>query len=194
MIEIVPYQPRWSSEFREIAAVLQRGLGPLALRIDHIGSTAVPGLAAKDILDLQITVAALEENVSAHLTALGYAHFRHITADHRPPGKASGDSDWQKWFFRPPAGQRPTHTHVRILGHANQLYPLLFRDYLRTHPLSAAAYAELKRRLASELRDVESYPDVKDPAVDLIYLAAQEWAVVTGWKMGPPDYPRDHFV
>lgn len=194
MIDIVPYQPRWPMEFREIAAVLQRGLGPLALRIDHIGSTAVPGLAAKDILDLQITVAALEENVSARLTALGYAHVGHIIADHCPAGDESADCEWQKWFFRAPAGQRPTNTHVRILGHANQQYPLLFRDYLRTHPLTAAAYAELKRRLARELRDAESYPDVKDPAVDLIYLAAREWATVTGWTMGPPDLPSTHPV
>ena len=187
MIDIVPYQSRWPVEFREIAAVLQRGLGPLALRIDHIGSTAVPGLAAKDVLDLQIAVAALDDDVATRLTAIGYTHVRHITADHRPPGDQSRDGEWQKWFFRPPVGQRPTNTHVRILGHANQRYALLFRDYLRTHPFTASAYAELKRRLASELRDVENYPDVKDPAVDLIYLAAEEWASVTGWTMGPPE-------
>lgn len=187
MIDIFSYQSRWPNEFREIAAVLQRELGPLALRIDHIGSTAVPNLAAKDIIDIQISVAALDEDVSARLTALGYSRVSQITADHRPPGDLSADCDWEKWFFRPPAGQRPTNTHVRVLGHANQQYPLLFRDYLRAHPLSAAAYAELKRRLARELKDDARYPDVKDPAVDLIYLAAQDWALITGWKMGPPD-------
>jgi GrpB-like predicted nucleotidyltransferase (UPF0157 family) len=59
---------------------------------------------------------------------------------------------------------------------------LLFRDYLRAHPATAAAYAELKRRLAAALADPDSYPEVKDPAVDLIYLAAEEWAAAVGWE------------
>jgi GrpB-like predicted nucleotidyltransferase (UPF0157 family) len=63
----------------------------------------------------------------------------------------------------------------------------LFRDYLRAHPFTAAAYAELKRRLAAGLANPRTYPDVKDPAVDLIYLAAEEWATATGWQPGPSD-------
>ena len=94
---------------------------------------------------------------------------------------------WEKRFFRPPSGQRPTNLHVRAAGRANQRYPLLFRDYLRAHPRSAAAYAELKRRLADNLRDLDTYPDVKDPACDLISVAAEDWAVVTGWRMAPSD-------
>ncbi len=76
---------------------------------------------------------------------------------------------------------------MRVQGRANQRYALLFRDYLRAHPLTAAAYAELKRRLAQHLADPKTYPDVKDPAVDLIYLAAEEWAVVTHWQAGLSD-------
>ena len=70
---------------------------------------------------------------------------------------------------------------------ANQRYPLLFRDYLRAHPRSAAAYAELKRRLVDNLRDPDSYPDVKDPACDLIIVAAEDWAAAIGWRLGPSD-------
>jgi GrpB-like predicted nucleotidyltransferase (UPF0157 family) len=77
--------------------------------------------------------------------------------------------------------------HIRVQGAANQRYALLFRDYLRAHADSAQAYAELKRRLAQHLGDPKTYPDVKDPAVDLIYLAAEAWAVATGWQPGPPD-------
>ena len=76
---------------------------------------------------------------------------------------------------------------MRVLGRANQRYALLFRDFLRGHPATAAAYAELKRRLAENLADPDTYPDVKDPAVDLIYLAAEEWAAATRWQPGPTD-------
>jgi GrpB-like predicted nucleotidyltransferase (UPF0157 family) len=187
MIEIVEYRTSWITEFSEIAKTLRGGIGSLALRIDHIGSTAVPGLAAKDVLDIQISVAGFDEHLLERLLALGYTRLEHIVGDHCPPGCASSADEWQKWFFRPPIGQRPTNTHVRIIDRANQQYPLLFRDYLRSHPATAAAYAFLKRQLARELRDVSRYPDVKDPAVDLIYLAAVDWASQTGWEVGPSD-------
>jgi GrpB-like predicted nucleotidyltransferase (UPF0157 family) len=187
MVEIVPYQENWPSEFQAIAASLRRALGELALRIDHIGSTSVPDLPAKDVIDIQITVAALDEYVRSALTALGYAQPEGIWRDHRPPHMSGPEADWEKWFFFPPTGQRRTHTHVRTQGRANQRYPLLFRDYLRTHPATAEAYAELKRRLAQHLADPQTYPEVKDPAVDLIYLAAEDWAVATRWQPGPSD-------
>jgi GrpB-like predicted nucleotidyltransferase (UPF0157 family) len=187
MIEIVEYQPSWPTEFRDIARTLRSAVGSSALRIDHIGSTAVPGLAAKDVLDIQISVAEFDDYLLDRLLALGYTRLEHIERDHCPPGCVSSADEWQKWFFRPPIGQRPTNTHVRIIGRANQQYALLFRDYLRSHPATAAAYASLKRQLARELRDESRYPEVKDPAVDLIYLAAFEWAVQTGWVAGPSD-------
>ncbi len=187
MVEIVPYNENWPGEFREIAARLRQGLGPLALRIDHIGSTSVPGLPAKDVIDIQITVAALDERIISAMTALGYSLPEEEYRDHRPPNSNAPESDWAKLYFRAPPDQRRTHTHVRVQGHANQRYPLLFRDYLRAHPATAAAYAELKRRLAQHLADPEMYPDVKDPAVDLIYLAAEEWAGATHWQPGPSD-------
>ncbi len=186
-VEIAPYRPAWAAEFRQIAAVLRRGLGALALRIDHIGSTAVPGLPAKDIIDLQISVAALDKPLDAALKALGYLRRADISHDHQPPGATAPPEHWQKWYFREPPSQRRTHVHVRVLGRANQRYPLLFRDYLRAHPATAAAYAQLKRRLADHLADGETYPEVKDPAVDLIYLAAEEWAAATGWQPPPSD-------
>lgn len=186
-VKIVPHQDRWTAEFREIASAQRRGLGDLAIRIDHIGSTSVPGLAAKDVIDIQITVAALSEEVLSALLSLGYSQYESIRRDHRPAGAEGPDSDWEKWFFSPPAGQRRTNTHVRVEGRANQRYPLLFRDYLRAHPATAESYAELKRRLARHLADPAMYPDVKDPAVDLIYLPAEVWAAETHWQPGPPD-------
>jgi len=187
MVEIVTYREAWPAEFREIAAALRAALGDRALRIDHIGSTSVPGLAAKDIIDIQITVAALDEDVATALAGIGYEIDDRLRRDHRPPGADGPDSDWEKWYFREPAGHRLTNVHVRVAGQPNQRYPLMFRDYLRAHPAIAEAYARLKRQLAASLADPRMYPDVKDPAVDLIYLAAEEWAAGIGWRPGPPD-------
>jgi pyroglutamyl-peptidase I len=180
--KIVPYNPSWPDEYARIESVLKNGLKDLALRIDHIGSTAVPGLCAKDVIDVQITVASLSEEVAAALTGLGYFRVGHIAGDHAPPGTELSPEHWQKWFFRPPKGQRATNTHVRVAGRANQRYPLLFRDYLRAHPQTAAAYGQLKMRLADNLANAAMYPDVKDPAVDLIYFPAEKWAEETGWQ------------
>ena len=187
MVEIFPYKSSWPSDFRAIAAQLRQGLAELALRIDHIGSTSVPGLAAKDIIDIQITVKALDQGVLSAMTALGYTRPERIWRDHCPPGFEDQETQWEKWLFWEPPDQRPTNTHVRILGRANQRYPLLFRDYLRTHLATANAYAELKRRLAANLADPRTYPEVKDRAVDLIYWAAEEWAAANHWQPGPSD-------
>jgi GrpB-like predicted nucleotidyltransferase (UPF0157 family) len=187
MVEIIPYQNNWPEEFRIIAARLRQGLGGLALRIDHIGSTSVPGLAAKDVIDIQITVTSLSPELIQAMSALGYTQRAGLQQDHPPAGLRGDPAEWEKWYFEAPPGQRRTHTHVRVAGRANQRYALLFRDYLRAHPATAEAYAELKRRLAQNLADPDTYPDVKDPAVDIIYLAAEEWAKITGWQPDASD-------
>jgi GrpB-like predicted nucleotidyltransferase (UPF0157 family) len=186
-IEIVPYKSSWPVEFHVIGTALRQGLGKLALRIDHIGSTSVPGLAAKDIIDIQITVASLSQECYQALVALGYTRSENIQRDHTPAQATGDEKQWEKWFFRSPPQQRRTNIHMRVQGRTNQRYPLLFRDYLRTHPTTAQAYAELKRQLAQNLADPETYPDVKDPAVDLIYLAAEEWAAAIHWGPGEGD-------
>jgi len=186
MVTIVPHKSSWVGEFQSIGLVLREALGVLALRIDHIGSTAVPGLAAKDRIDIQITVESLDPPVEQALNRIGYTRLEHLT-DHPPPGTEAQTNQWIKWVFKPPEGQRPTNLHVRIEGRTNQRYALLFRDYPRAHPAAAAAYAELKHRLAQNLADPDSYPDVKDPAVDLIYFAAEDWAAASSWRPGPSD-------
>ncbi len=186
--EIVDYKESWPQEFAHIASQLREGLGELALRIDHIGSTAVPGLAAKDVIDIQITVVALNQDVVDAMEKLGYSLSEGNLGDHVPPGQDEHPQHWEKMFFHPPTNQRRTHTHVRVRGRANQRYPLLFRDYLRAHSQTAEAYARLKRMLSEHLANPFMYPDVKDPAVDLIYLAAEEWAKRTDWQPGEPDF------
>ena len=187
MVTIIDYQERWPAEFQAIATELRQALGTLALRIDHIGSTSVPGLAAKNIIDIQITVAALNNNIKQAIISLGYIHRADITRDHCPPTLTKSKNEWSKWYFHEADQERRTHIHVRLPDRLNQRYPLLFRDYLRANLATAGAYAELKRRLASHLADPSTYPDVKDPAVDLIYFPAEEWAERTGWQPGPSD-------
>ena len=184
---IIAYQSSWPAEFKQLGLHLREGLGNLALRIDHIGSTSVPGLAAKDVIDIQVSVAGLTEALLHKMTQLGYIWAEEIHSDHHPPLFVGDAIQWEKWYFRPPAGQRPTHLHVRVYGRLNQRYPLLFRDYLRLHPATAQAYAEFKRRLAENLPDRVIYTEVKDPAVDLIYLAAEEWAAINHWSPSESD-------
>jgi GrpB-like predicted nucleotidyltransferase (UPF0157 family) len=178
LIEIVDYDPTWPEQYSAIRASLSGALGALALAIDHIGSTAVPGLAAKDKIDIQVSIAypSQFEAVRLALERLGYSQSEY-TSDHVPPGGPTAPEQWQKRFFRPPAGQRPTNLHVRVKGMANQRYALLFRDYLRANVSAARAYENLKRQLATHHpEDIEAYCDIKDPACDLIMVAAEAWA------------------
>lgn len=188
IIEIVPYDQNWPHEFAEIARPLRATLGEEALRIDHIGSTAVPGLAAKDVIDVQVTVRDFDAPFEALLGSLGYIRRLDINQDHLPPQVPGPASEWEKRYFQPPEGQRPTNLHVRAHGRANQRYALLFRDYLRTHPVAAGAYAEIKRALAHyHPENWDAYYDIKDPVCDVIWSSAEEWVKMTGWESGASD-------
>lgn len=168
-------------EFCALSERLHGALGACAQRIEHIGSTSVPGLAAKDVIDVQVSVTAFDDHVRGSLASIGFRAIPEITCDHVPPG-APAAHEWQKLFFVEPLGARRTNLHVRQAGRLNERYALLFRDYLRAHPRVADAYAELKRRLSASLAVPDDYADVKDPAVDLIYLAAEQWACAGSWR------------
>src|SRR6476661_925849 len=111
-IVIVEYRPEWPDEFAAVARPIHEALGDMALRIDHIGSTSVPGLAAKDVIDLQITVRDLTPEMEATLEGAGYTGYG-FTKDHRPPTATGPDRDWEKRFFRPGTDSRPANIHVR---------------------------------------------------------------------------------
>lgn len=181
-VTIVEPKASWPSDFEAIARSVRSGLGELALRVDHIGSTAVPGLPAKDVIDVQVTVASLDrDRLAPALARAGFVE-QGIGHDHRPPGATGPDDDWRKLFFQPEAG-RAANIHVRVAGRPNQRYALLVRDYLREHHDAAAAYARLKRGLAALGIDPGVYADVKDPASDLILIAAEDWASRTRWTI-----------
>ena len=183
MITIVEPDPRWASQCDSIAARLQKVAGAGVVRIDHIGSTSVPGLPAKDVIDVQITVTDNKslEHTAASLAARGWRRKADIDRDHQVPGFPTAPAEWRKAFFVEPEGERRINVHVRVQGRANHRYALLFRDFLRTHPEAAEAYAEVKRGLAVLAPDMDSYADAKDPACDLIYIAAEAWAKDEGW-------------
>ena len=186
LAQIARYSPAWPEEFQRIAVVIRRTLGPRALRIDHIGSTSVPGLPAKDIIDIQVTVAALDPKVVDALQVSGL-QLRPYDRDHPPPGADGPPDDWAKRLMSEPPGQRRANVHIRVQGRPNQRYALLFRDYLRAHPSAAAAYGAVKRELAGLSLETGVYADVKDPVCDLIMVAAEDWATRTGWHPGPSD-------
>jgi GrpB-like predicted nucleotidyltransferase (UPF0157 family) len=188
LIDIVPYQDRWPREFEEIKTQLHTGLQELALRIDHIGSTSVIGLGAKDVIDIQVTVASLSPKeilADAFFRAGGYRMRDDIGEDHRPLGDDQPASQWQKRYVREPDGEneRRVHIHVRAAGAANQRYALLFRDFLRASRAAMLNYEKLKQELARlHPHDIDAYLAVKEPACDLIMIAAEEWAKSTDYQ------------
>ena len=192
MIEIVPYRARWAQEFAELGAQIRAAVGQSAQRIDHIGSTSVPGLASKDILDLMLTVADLNvfDSLIPLLEPLRIEPELRIRSDHPQAGTQLAPVEWEKRYFVRMPGYRDVHLHVRAAGRANQRYALLFRDYLRAAPAAAQAYANLKHQLAAyhgDSDDHAAYVEIKDPVCDIIMVGAEAWAASTRWTPGPSD-------
>jgi len=186
MITILPYRREWPEQFVSLGRELRNALRDLALRIDHIGSTSVPGLAAKDVLDIQVTTRALTTEVDDAINSAGYDRLTHITGDHVPPGGGEDPEQWSKWFYNQRGDGRRVNLHVRVAGRANQRYAVLFRDYLRANPATAVAYGQVKLALAAyHSDDVEAYYAIKDPVCDIIMGGAEDWAATTGWVPGP---------
>lgn len=189
-IEIIPYQERWIEEFNVLGTRLRNIIGDRALRIDHIGSTSVPGLGAKDVIDIQITVADIDDidELTKQMKQHGFQTNGELHRDHEPPGFSGEPREWIKRYFREPDGENRIHIHVREAGRLNHRYPILFRDYLRENAHARQIYETLKRRLVQLFPEcVDAYLYIKDPIIDLIMLSAETWAKETGWEMGPSD-------
>ena len=166
-IRIVEHHPAWPSladaEMRRIADAL----GEVAVRVDHVGSTAVPGLAAKPIIDLQLSVPAIDrvEIYREPLERLGYLFV---------PDPESPDFHL---FAKPAERPRTHHLHVCEAGSNHELRHLALRDYLRSHADEAAAYAKLKRE-AAELfpQDRLAYVEAKERYVRDLEARALQWS------------------
>lgn len=140
MIKIVPYDAAWPAAFEAEANALRGLLGARAIRVEHVGSTAVPGLDAKPVIDIQVSVHSLipADPLAAALATLGY---RFISL---------GDCDAIYPYFVKPQLQPSTHhVHLCVAGGEEEAKHLAFRDCLRMQPDKAAAYARLKHQLAA---------------------------------------------
>ncbi|WP_157251351.1 GrpB family protein [Nonomuraea typhae] len=178
---VVPYDPAWQEDAAALCAGIRDALGPLALHVEHIGSTSIPGMAAKPIFDVQVSVAdldAAEKAFGGPLEALGFGLSRY-RRDHVPEGQADEPGRWAKRLWVRPGR---VNLHVRVAGAPNDRLALLFRDWFRAHPEAVPAYAEFKRRLAGVAGGTGAYADTKDPVVDLVIVVAERWAGATGWS------------
>lgn len=177
VIAIADYDPDSPLRFAELGSRLRHALGPVALRVDHIGSTSVPGLAAKPVIDVQVSVDRLEPVAPFRdpLSVLGFSY-------------RADNPERTKRYFREPPGQPRTHIHVRRAGSFSEQFPLLFRDFLRVDRAAAAEYEAVKRRLAARYADDrQAYTGAKGPIVWEVIQRADEWAQRTGWEPGPSD-------
>jgi dephospho-CoA kinase len=181
---LVPADPAWPEQAARIVARLKAACGATALRVDHIGSTAVPGLDAKDAIDVQVTVESLiaADELAAALRSAGYPRIDAVTGD----VEHSGDPTlWHKRLHGSADPGRPTSVHLRVNGWPNQQFALLFVDWLKANPEARDEYLAVKRRAeqaAAPDGDIERYLAVKEPWFSEAYRRAWDWADKSGWR------------
>ncbi|MGZ7020406.1 MAG: dephospho-CoA kinase [Ilumatobacteraceae bacterium] len=175
--DLVPYDPTWPAQARRIVERLKTACGHHALRVDHIGSTAVPGMDAKDVIDVQVTVASLDvaDELVETLTHAGYPRVEQITAD-RP--HTADTAMWRMRFHASADPGRPTHVHVRVDGWPNQQFALLFTEWLAQHPAVQTDYRTAKRAALTSPR----YAEAKEPWFLDAYRRAWDWADAVNWR------------
>jgi GrpB-like predicted nucleotidyltransferase (UPF0157 family) len=183
---IVAFRSNWAMDAEELIATLRVDLGEVAHRIEHIGSTAIPLMPAKDVLDLQVSVVDLEEAsrfFDEPLRLLGFERSPY-EADHVPAGRSDDPADWTKrlWVRRADSSSA-VNLHVRRLGSPNERLALLFRDWFLAHPEAVPAYGTFKSSLAEISESTGIYADVKDPVVDLVIAVAETWATQINWRL-----------
>jgi len=165
-IALVPYDPAWPSRFEEWKQRLLAALPQPPHRIDHVGSTAVPGLAAKPVVDIQISVGDPNDEASyvPAIESIG-VQLRNRDEDHR--------------FFRPFAAlPRDVHVHVCEAGGEWERRHLLFRDYLRAHPAARQAYLQAKEEAAARWADDRvAYTEAKGRVIGQLTAEAERWSI-----------------
>jgi GrpB-like predicted nucleotidyltransferase (UPF0157 family) len=170
-IEIVPYDDQWPGRFEAWKErLLVSGLAPR--RIDHIGSTAVPGLQAKPVIDVQVSVDDVTDE-------------RHYVPAIESVGVQLRSRDDQHRYFRPFADRpRDVHIHVCNLGSEWERRHLLFRDYLRADASARDAYLSAKQDAAARWSDDGiAYTESKSEVIEALTAKAEVWAHQSGWAL-----------
>lgn len=184
-----PHREEWAHEAARIAARLAAAAPELILAVDHIGSTAVPGLASKDVIDLQVAVSGLDAADSAAplLAAAGFPLVPGAGFD--TPKPADPDpGQWQKRFHANADPGRPVNLHIRVAGSPGWRYALMFRDWLRDDEEARRLYGVHKAALARAFAgsgSTSQYADAKEPwFTEVAWPRMTSWAQATGWE--PP--------
>jgi dephospho-CoA kinase len=187
-----PYREEWAKEAARISARLASAAPGLILAVDHIGSTSVPGLAAKDVIDLQVAVSGLDaaDRAAPLLAAAGFPLVPGAGSD-TPMPTAPEPGQWQKRFHANADPGRPVNVHVRVAGSHGWRFALMFRDWLRAEPSARTLYAAHKADLAARFAgsaSTRAYAEAKEPwLTDVAWPLMSAWAEETGWA--PPSYP-----
>ena len=156
-VNVVDYHPDWPGEFARLAGRLRAVLGEHAVAIDHIGSTSVPGLPAKDCIDVQVRVTRLDAELVALFESAGFR----CRPEPWNREEISNGERCQKLVFAPPVGERSVNVHARLYTGPNARYALLFRDYLRADDGARRGWGAFKRRLAVSVSDLADYGQIK---------------------------------
>ena len=178
--ELVPPDETWPAQAQRVAARVAAVAGRRARRVDHIGSTAVPGLAAKDVLDLQVVVHDLD---TAGQVADGLAATGLVRGEGRWWDNALDGTRRDKTIAFNADPGRAANCHIRPLDSPVWRETLLFRDWLRAHPDGIREYAEVKQALARQrLPSIDAYAAAKTPFLSGALARADRWAVQAGWQ------------
>jgi len=167
-VEVVPYDPHWREAFEAEANHIAAALGENAAAVHHIGSTAIPNIFAKPVIDLLVEVKDIVEvdRRSLAMQLLGYE----VMGEFGIPGRR---------YFRKetPEGIRTHQVHIFEVGSAQVKRHLAFRDYIIAHPADARNYSKLKRKLADEhAQSMDGYIDGKDDFIKEIDRKAAGWS------------------
>jgi GrpB-like predicted nucleotidyltransferase (UPF0157 family) len=177
-LAVVTYDPRWPADFVALASRVKAALGPMAVRVDHVGSTSVPGLAAKDCIDVQVEVDALvEDQVSGRFAEIGFR----LRPEPWNRAEATPGGSCPKLVFAPPAGERAANVHVLAAASGAVRGKLLFRDFLRANDTARDAWGDFKQRLALMTTDLYQYGQAKAGPTQILMIAAEGWASSTRW-------------
>ncbi|WP_078894252.1 GrpB family protein [Streptomyces sp. CT34] len=178
-VTVVEYRPEWPREFERLAGQLRDALGDLAVAVDHVGSTSVPGLPAKGCIDVQVRMTSIDEARDVPLLAAIGFRCRPEPWNHH---EVSPGQRCRKLVFAPPIGARRSNVHLRDSAGPNTRFALLFRDYLRADGTAREAWGAFKQRLAVSVPDLLEKGQIKAPATEVLMDGAERWAFETGWQ------------